>query len=347
MPEPHYTIPELLRKQSWWCERLGSPFYAYLLEQSACDFEASGPAKSLLAKHEFDPPKSALALRFMGSVHRLVLAGTAPHLAKYYPSAGGAADESAWTAFRNVLAKQQETLRPLVKRPVQTNEVARCGALLPGFIEIASQTKVPLRLLELGASAGLNLRWDQYRYEYSSGDWGPIDSPVQILDAQSSGRLHLDLAPKISTRSGCDIHPVDPTTKDGQLTLQSYVWADQIRRHELLRSALEVAQNVSCEVQHAHAGEWIPRQLNVETRGVCSTIFHSIVLQYLSEEERERVTAAIRLAGEAASDVSPLAWLRMEPGSDQTEIRLQVWPKGIDRVIATAGYHGSGVRWLG
>jgi len=91
MPEPRYTIPELLRKQSRWCERLGSPFYAYLLEKSACDFEASGPVKSLLAEHEFDPPKSALALRFMGSVHRLVLAGTAPLLTKYYASVGGTA----------------------------------------------------------------------------------------------------------------------------------------------------------------------------------------------------------------------------------------------------------------
>jgi hypothetical protein len=347
MARHEYTISELLRKQSAWCEKLGSPLYAYLLEKSALDFEAGGPARSILAGHELDPPESALALRFMGSVHHLVLTGSAPELAKYYPSAGGDADgTSVWPAFRRVLDEHEETLRSLVVRPVQTNEVGRCSALLPGFLEIARQTGLALRLLEIGASAGLNLRWDYYRYEYSAGSWGPVDSPVRIFDGRSSGDLPLDIAAKIVSRCGCDTHPVDPTTKEGQITLLSYVWADQKRRLDLLRGALKVAQNVPCDIDCCGAAEWIGRQLKNPERGVCTVLFHSIVWQYLGDRERDQVTQAIQRAGEGISPDARLGWLRMEPGGDQTEIWLQMWPRGRNSIIATAGYHGAGVRWL-
>jgi hypothetical protein len=151
----------------------------------------------------------------------------------------------------------------------------------------------------------------------------------------------------VVSRSGCDIHPVDPTTKEGQFTLQSYVWADQTRRLELLRSAIDVAQRIPCEIHQAHAGDWINQQLSVETTGACSVVFHSIVLQYLTEAEREQIDEAILRRGESASELFPLAWLRMEPGPDQTEIRLRLWPNGKDRVIARAGYHGAGVHAMG
>src|SRR5438034_5449361 len=113
-----------------------------------------------------DARASALALRFMGAVHRLVLEGRAPALARHYPSAGGEAGlEGAWAAFRDTLEQHRDTLRALVTSPVQTNEVGRSAALLGGFLLVARETGLPLRLLELGASAGLNLRWDHYRSE--------------------------------------------------------------------------------------------------------------------------------------------------------------------------------------
>src|SRR5262249_5335191 len=303
---------------------------------------------TLLAGFAADPPESALALRFMGGIHRLVLTSSAPRLAKYYPSVGGCPDwKDIWSTFLTVISEQRQTLLPLIHHPVQTNEVGRCAALLPGFLEIARQTGLSLRLLELGASAGLNLRWDQYRYEYRTASWGPIDAEVRLLDPGSQGNFHFVVTPEVSVRSGCDIHPIDPTTSEGQLTLQSYVWADQTERLAVLRSALKVAQRIPCEIQRARAADWVAQQLRSPTDGLCSVIFHSIVLQYLSEAERDRLSSAIQRAGDAASKGSPIAWLRMEPGSEQTEIRLQLWPHGVDRVIATAGYHGASVHWLG
>jgi hypothetical protein len=144
----------------------------------------------VLRGHERDPGPSALALRLMGAAHRLVLSGEAPALARHYPSVGGEPGD-AWPPFLDLLRERRDELRVLVEHPVQTNEPARCAALLGGFLEVARSTGLPLRLLEVGASAGLNLRFDRYRYELGGGRWGPPDSPVVIrarLTGQAAAR---------------------------------------------------------------------------------------------------------------------------------------------------------------
>jgi len=102
----------------------------------------------------------------MAAVHRLVLDGRAPQLVPYYPSVGGRADPAAaWPALVALLEERAEDLRELVSRALQTNEVGRSQALLCGFLVVSARTGLPLRLLEVGASAGLNLRWDHFHYE--------------------------------------------------------------------------------------------------------------------------------------------------------------------------------------
>ena len=154
-----------LLTQAGHCARLGSPFYADLLGRAAVDVEEGGPAARVLRGHENDPPGSMLALRLMGAVRRRVLEG--------------ALRDMEWPSFRRALADDAEAIRRLLERPVQTNEVGRCAALLPGFLEAAA-AGLPLRLLEVGASAGLNLRWDRYRYEAGDFAWGDPAAPVRI-----------------------------------------------------------------------------------------------------------------------------------------------------------------------
>ncbi len=162
MTAPKEIVARRLLKQAEWCERLGSPLYSTLLRHAAQDVRAEGVCFAVLHGHHDDPPDSALALRFLGAVHRLVLQKKAPRLAACYPSAGGDSDcEDLWPAFHAVVQHHRSLLRELVRRPVQTNEVGRCAALLGGFIEVARRTALPLRLLEVGAAGGLILRWDQ------------------------------------------------------------------------------------------------------------------------------------------------------------------------------------------
>jgi hypothetical protein len=284
----------------------------------------------VLEGHEDDPAPSALALRLMGAVHRLVLAGEAPDLTAH----------DAWPAFLEILRDQRDVLRELVERPVQTNETARCAALLGGFLEIARVTGRPLRLLEVGASAGLNLSFDRYRYELGDERWGPEDSPVTIR-AALTGRPPLDTPLELASRAGCDARPLDARSPEDRLTLTSYVWADQTERLARLRAALEVASDTGIEVARAGAADWVEEQLREETPGVTSVVFHSIVMQYLPDDERERFEQAVRSAP------GSVAWLRMEPAAELTDVRLTLFPGGTERLLARAGYHGDPVDWLG
>src|SRR5689334_5006010 len=172
------SIPERLRWQGEWCVRLGSPMYGDLLERAAADCERGGPCAALLEGHEDDPLGSALPLRFLGAVHRLVLSGRAPQLAAFYPSAGGDRVDAGerWAAFLGTLEHRADAVRELTEHGVQTNEVGRAVALLGGFLLIGQETRLPLRLLEIGTSAGLNLRFDRYRYEWEDTVFGDPSS---------------------------------------------------------------------------------------------------------------------------------------------------------------------------
>ena len=341
------SVPEHLRWQAEACGRLGSGLYAHLLERAAGDVEAGGVVARVIG----DRPASnasALGLRLMGSVHRLVLEGEAPALGRTYPSAGGHADpEAAWPAFRDSVDERFEAVDAGLDRPVQTNEVGRSAALVGGFLEVARSTGLPLRVFEVGASAGLNLRWDRFQYEARGLTWGRPDSPVRLCSYNSDRALPFDVAAEVVERAGCDAAPVDPTTEDGRLTLLSYVWPDQVHRIRLLRAALAVAAETPATVEQAEATAWTERRWGPQA-GTATVVYHSIVMQYLPDDRRAAFKALVRSRGaEAATPDAPLAWLRLEPVGDEAALRLTTWPGGAEDTLAWAGFHGQNVRWLG
>jgi hypothetical protein len=341
-PEQGAPIETLLRFQSGACGGLGSPLYQDLLARAAEDFEAGGPVAAVLAGHEDDPGGSALPLRLMGAVHRLALDGSAPELARRFV-AGGGDGERTWRTFRDALEEHGDHLRSLVELPVQTNEVGRCAVLLAGFLEVAASFGLPLRMLEVGASAGLNLRWDAYGYEAAGFRWGPPESPLTIDFEVDGGEMPEPVAVLVAERRGCDAAPIDPTSEEGRLTLLSYVWADQTARLARLRAALALAGEVPAVVERAAAPDWIRARLAEPVAGVATVVYHSVVMQYLTPDERKEFEASIDAAGAAAVPDAPLAWLRMEPAGARAEVRLATWPGGEDRRIALAGYHGTPV----
>lgn len=345
------TLVERIRTQAGDCAEMGSPLYASLLEQAATDVEAGGPVAAVLAGHEDDRGASALALRLLGAVHRLVLSGLAPELAARYPSTGGDGDaEGAWSAFRSVVADQGEAIRPLLATPPQTNEVGRSAALLGGFLVVAAETGLGLRLLEIGCSAGLNLRFDRFGYRSGEQVWGDPASPVQLVEPWSEGgRPPLDVEVSVTERWGCDVAPIDPLTPEGRRALLSYVWPDQPVRLALLRGAIEVAAAVPAVVERGDAAVWLERRLADPVPGVATAVFHSVMRQYLDDEGRAAIDLLLRRAAERASVEAPVAHLAMEPdaGYASMAVRLTIWPGGEERVVALAGGHGPPVRWLG
>jgi len=337
------AIAGKLQWQADACRMIGSPLYAGLMERAAGDVESRGPTWEILRGHEDDPEFSVLGLRLLGAVNRLVLTGREPALADAY-RAGDAAE--AWHRLLDTLDRNAPELRESLDQPVQTNEVGRSAALLFGFLAVASETGLPLRLLEVGASAGLNLRWDRFRYEADDFSWGPPGSPVELHFELEGTPPDVPGAVEIASRRGCDTAPIDPTTPDGQLGLLTYVWPDQRDRIARMRAALEVAAELTVSVDREPAAAWAERMLAEPAPGEATVIYHSIMSQYLSDAERAALFTGIREAGGRATAEAPLAWLRMEPVDDRANLELTVWPGGEDRLLARVGYHGTPVELI-
>jgi len=333
-----------LRWQADACRMIGSPLYAEVLERAAEDVEASGPIWDVLRGHEDDPRFSVLGLRLLGALNRRALTGGAPRLAAAYERGDAPA---AWEALRETVAESVDELRQLVEMPVQTNEVGRCAGLIFGFLTVAEETGLPLRLLEVGASAGLNLRWDRFAYAADGFAWGPADSPLRLEFEFEGAAPPLPDSVTIDERRGCDPNPIDAATPEGRLALLSYIWPDQRQRIARMEAAASVAAGVRVTIDREGASAWTERVLAEPAPGRATVVYHSIVSQYLSDEERASFFANVESAGERASAEAPLAWLRMEPRDDRADLSLTTWPGGEERLLARVGYHGTPVELLG
>jgi hypothetical protein len=327
---------------------MGSPLYAHLLTRAAEDTEKGGPAAALLAPHDAANPRAdALALRLMAAVHRLVLTGQAPGLAAHYPSVGGRAGPEAWDELRAVLVDHAHRIAPLLALPCQTNEVGRCAALAVAFFDVAADEDRPLRLLEVGASAGLNLRFDHYRYAGGGVTWGPPESPVDLSGLWIDPPRRRPRSLTVVERRGCDLRPIDPSSAEGRLGLEASIWADQGERFRRLRGALSVAARLAARVDRASVDEWLAERLAEPVpAGTVTVVYHSIVEEYLEPRVRAAFEATLGEAGARASSDAPLAWARLEPepGMLRYTVKVTTWPGGRERVLATSGAHGDRVR---
>jgi hypothetical protein len=340
------------RRAADHCESNASPLYAHLLRVAAEDIETRGPCRVVLdarRSHRRVPP-AAGSLSFMAAVHHVVLETPGSALEPFYPSVGGAVDLTrVGPAFLEVVSQHQARICELLERPVQTNDVDRCRALLGGFLLVAAQTGLPLRILEPGASAGLNLLWDHYRYEVDGASWGNPSSPVRLVGGFVEGRPPLHLRAEVAERRGCDQRPVDARSSEGRCTLMAHVWADQLNRIELLRAAFEVNGQVDVPVERAQASSWVASQLSAPTPGLATVVFHTGLTEYLEPVARKRIESTIQEAGAHADSGSPVALLTSVPVADgDGQLQLTVWPGGrLQPLAVLLDPYGRAIRWRG
>lgn len=349
-------ILEAFTHQSQACADLGSPMYAELLARCADALAGGDPAaeplRVVMAGHEDDPGPSALALRLLGSVHGLVLDRRAGALATYYPSVGGTWQiEGGWRAFLTLLAERPDDVRAWLDRPPQTNEVGRATALYGGLLQLRSRVgDLPVRLVEIGSSAGLNLRADSYGYRDDAGRRFGADDADLVIEGAWRGRA-LEPWPGLSVveRIGSDVSPVDVATTEGRLALTAYVWPDQTARLERLRAALRIADAEPAEVRRAGATEVVEGMELAP--GAVTVLWHSVMWQYLSADEQRRVTDRLAALGAQATAEAPLAHLRAEPsrrvpgGAHEFLVRLTTSPGGADEVLGVTVGHGVPTTW--
>jgi hypothetical protein len=335
--------------QAGWAEKLESPFMARLTATLGTRLDRSTEVGRRLLDWPGNPATGAdnVTLRLCGGLHALVRSGAVPRLAACYPPDPMPDEDTLWAAVDGALQEHEAALLPWLDSPPQTNEVGRSAVLMAGLLVIADRFRQPVELLELGASAGLNMLLDLYRYDLGglvAGD------PASMLrqSPEWKGDPPPDAAVSVASREGVDLRPMD-ARRDGERLL-AYVWPDQPARLRQLEAALAVAAENPPRVEQGEAADWLEAKLAAPAvPGRSRVVLHSIAFQYFPAGTQARIAAMMDAAGAAASEDRPLAWLRFEmaPGDSKPSLRLRLWPNGEDRLLAWCHPHGKSVRWLG
>jgi hypothetical protein len=332
--------------QARWCVELGSPFTARLCGVIAERLDRSAPFGRAVLDWSGNPrgAADALPMRVCGALHALVRAGGAPALAALYPPTPLPDEDRLWDALQPTL--DQPALLPWLNRPPQTNEVGRSAVLMGGLLVVAAAPARPIELLELGASAGLNLNLDRYRYDLGGLRVGDPASPVGLAP-DWDGPPPPQGEVTVGARRGVDLNPLD--ARSDREKLLAYVWPDQRERLARLEAAVDLARAHPPPLDRGDAADWIEARLGEsQAEGTTRTVLHSVAYQYFPRAARLRIQRAMEAAGGAATRFRPLAWLRFEldPGEKEYSLRLRLWPGGRDRHLAWCHPHGTWVRWL-
>jgi hypothetical protein len=330
--------------------------YGYAMRAMADDWEAGGPVRTVCAGYEDAPTGSAIQLRLLAAVFRLVLTDRAPRLVRFYPCLGGDdPPDQAWPMMREVISGHQAEVHAALAIPPQTNEVGRSAALLAGLFDLVATSGIRrIRLLELGASAGLNLLVDRYGFSGPGWQFGPEDSPLQLdkaIEGPVGGPPVRTETFELVSRRGCDLSPVDASTPAGRLWLTSFVWPFHVHRHVTLAAALRVAAEYPVLVDRAGAATWLATQLDPaeEAPGVLPVIWNSITELYWPPAETHAVAQSIARYGADHR----VARISMEYGTagDTTfpELTTSLWDPAEPasprrRRLGTVHHHGIPVR---
>jgi len=341
------AVRQAFAEQAEVCAKLGSAFTGLLcgVLGRALDRSTAVGRRVLDWPGPPDALHDNVPLRLTGGFHALVRSGKARSLAALYPPAPLPDESTLATAVSQTLSNAEAALLPWLDRTPQTNEVGRSAVLMSGLLAIAERFRLPMRLYELGASAGLNLLLDRYGYDLGGRIYGDRHSALQLHPRWEGASPPHSNVPIVS-RAGVDRDALDPL-RDGGLLL-AYVWPDQPERLARLEAALTIAQSDPPNVENGDAADWIEQRLADEAeRGVTRVILHSIAFQYFVPETQERVRSHIEKVGAAATEEAPLAWLRFEMllEDGKPSLRLRTWP-GENRLLAWAHPHGAIIQWL-
>ena len=310
-----------------------APFYARLARGIAHD-----PELLAIAAHTRSGQQAPNLL--LAAVHELLLRGSDHALAAFYPSVAHLAavpPGDPMPAFRSFCQAHRAALIDLVStRLVQTNEPQRCTVLLPAFATVARLAGgTPLALIEVGASAGLNLLFDRYGYDYGAGQSaGDPGSPVRFTCT-----LHGEVRPPIpagmppvAARVGLDLHPLRATDPEAMRWLRALVWPEHPARAALLQQVLALAQREPPPLIAGDALTVLPQAVADAPADTAVCVFHTATLAHFPPEARERFRALIpELARQR-----DLFWLSSE-GSGNSGRR------GLYLTLLTAFQHGSRV----
>jgi hypothetical protein len=319
---------------------------------------------------DLGPATKLIPILLFAAVHDLALREPDLPLAAIYR--GGPGDP--WPAFRAVLESRWDEIAAVVAvRTIQTNEVGRSGVLVPAIEAALEDGERRVALVEIGASAGLNLLLDRFGYRYTDGDGdgdgatttaGRPDSPVQ-LTCEVRGPLHPPVQPDLPTitaRLGIDLAPVDSTDEREARWLEACVWPLVPDRAARLRAAIDLARTDPPPMRAGDAADLLDTALAAQDPDVLVCVVSTWMLSYVSPDGRGRLADVLDAHGRTRE----LAWITAEypgiapwvdrPGRESagapskvaTVLGLSRWRSGprTSRPLAWVQAHGQWIDWL-
>jgi hypothetical protein len=339
------SLDEALGTQAENCLALGSPLSHDVLMDLAGLAAPGQPQATLLAEHRTVRGGDLIGLRLLAAAHRMVLQRRAPALAVHYPTAGGTApdDEAGRAALRSALAEaflaHPDVVQAAIERIPQTNETGRALPLRGALGRVAAAHRQPIRLHELAASAGLNLRADAMPWAQA-----PMPVPVEIVE-----------------RAGCDLNPLDVDRPEHRLALASYVWGDDLARFERLRTSFSLAHRIPASISAMSAGAYLSALAQTDAvPGRTLVIWHSATWFYLDRQARSEMRSTIRKIAHRATASSPVVhvsweWMRDSPDPAKSYALVgRSWPAagawapwrpGTPVLLGAGPAHGMPTRW--
>ena len=293
-------------------------------ELQAQHFGRESPLYERLA-HEFaDDPRLPeevdwrYPLQLFSGLHYLVLAGRA-----------------SWAHADEALRDEWEFLGTwIATERVQTNEPRRCWWLVPCFLEAARRTGAEaFDCVELGCSAGLNLLWDHYGYEYRAGALN--GSPV--FRGEERGKpVPVAPLPRVRSRVGVDLAPPDLRDDDGVRLLKAFVWPDQEQRLADLEAAVEVWRRDPPEVVVGDLVDELPGLLARRDGDAVLLVWETAAFGYLSQERRDRASSLLEEAD--------CVFVRTGAPTDGSRDCYGLYVDGDE--VARGEMHGWWIEWL-
>jgi hypothetical protein len=254
----------------------------------------------------------------LAAVNLLLASHPDSALAAYYPTHAGLrpVDAQLLPAFSAFCAEHRGDLVRLLREGcTQTNEIRRCVALRVGLAHVQRRWPGPLALAEAGASAGLNLLFDRYRYRLGGDE--PTSAASQVVigcelrgDAPA-GRV-LGAIPDVTSRLGIDREPVDLADPAARAWLEAFIWPERTDDLATLRAAIDVARTApALAVVRGDATTDTVRLLSGLPGNEPVVVFTASLLSYLTPGGRAAFAGQLRLA----AGRRPVAWVFAEaPG---------------------------------